>query len=227
MDLDSVEKVKDAWYRLVGTNPDDAALTELGESEDDIAYQYLTRGCRKAQRYLLKQGYRGWHTRSSALSWSGTDAANGGQYTALPSDFLRAAGDERVSALREANGDPWGQQVDIRQGTLRGSGYYFKGDELWLTRGATPPTTLYLEYHTAHAAWTSVVTIDFPLEVRALIVAEGADAAMEENWLPGGREMEAKIDRALKRARLEAQDFARPTRQPRQFRKVRRVGGHY
>lgn len=229
MSLDTVAKIRYAFYRLVGTTGDDAALTDQGEATDDVAYLYLTRGVWAAQRWMLKMGYNGWYKRSSALSWTGTDATTGGRYWSLPSDFLRAFGDYRVSCLREANGDPWGQLITspYDEGAVEGDYYYFRGDELWLARTAAPPTTLYLEYHHQHPAFSAAVTLDFPVEARPLIVAEAANLAKEEDWLPYGQEVEQKIERALIRAREEARDIARPTKAPRQFRRPIRYGNRW
>ena len=229
MELSTVLKCREAFYRLVGTDADDGALTAQTEQTDDVANLYLTRGCRNAQRWMLKMGYAGWRTRSGALSWSGTDETTGGRYTTLPTDFLRAWGTQRDSALHEANGTRWGQQVSPEDDLLRGNHWYIRGDELWITRNASPPTTLYLEYQYLHPTWDGLADadIDFPVEARPLIIAEAADAAKEEFWLPGDVEMERKIDRAVRRAREEARDIARPTKQPRQLRRARRAGNHW
>jgi hypothetical protein len=227
MELDSVAKCRRAFYRLVGTTDDDAALTDLGESDTEVVDLSLTRGCRAAQRWMLKTGYTGWRQRSSALTWTGTDATTGGQYASLPADFLRAYGSERVSALREANGDPWGMEIHPRDDFRHGDFYYYRGEEIWLARGASPPTTVYLDYHYQHPSWDDDVTIDFPVEARPLIIAEAANLAKEENWLPGARDMEMKIERALRRAREEAQDIARPSKQPRTLQKALRFGNRW
>ena len=230
-DLDTVNKCVDAFYRLVGTVGTDPALTELGESTDEVAYTYLTRGTRVAQRWLLKMSYHGWRKRSAAITWSGTDAADGGRYLTLPSDFLRAAGTQQYSCLVEADGDRWGTMIEPEDAHLKGDYFYFRGstsgDQIWLARNASPPTTVYLEYHYIHPLWTASVTIDFPLEIRALFVAEAANEAKEENWLPGGREMETKIERALIRAKEEARDFARRSKQTRTIRKPPRYGNRW
>jgi hypothetical protein len=65
------------------------------------------------------------------------------------------------------------------------------------------------------------------MDARYLIVAEAANVGKEENWLPGGREMEQKIERALFRAREEARHIARSTKNPRQFQKLTRFGNHW
>jgi len=227
VELDTVARVVAAWYRLCGVESTDDALVLNGESAGDVAYTYLTRGCRNAQRWMLKMGYGGWLKRSSALTWSGTDAADGGRYATLPTDFLRAYGNQRMSALREADGDEWGQEIKAEDDQLKGNGYYFRGTQLWLARTAAPPATLYLDYHYTHPVWTSGVTIDFPVDARALIVAEGANVAKEESWLPMGPEGEQKIERALMRAREEARDIVRQGKGPRTFRKPYRAGNHW
>jgi len=229
MELDTVDKHREAFYRLVGTESDDPALTDRGEETDEVVDLYLTRGCRVAQRWMLKMGYDGWRERSSVLSWSGTDAADGGRYSDLPSDFLRAFGNQRVSALREADGRPWGVEMSAEDDFRRGSFYYIRGEQLWIGHSAVPPGALYLAYHYRHPKWEGLTDndIDFPMEARPLIVAEAANLAKEENWLPGGPEMERKIERARARAREEARDVARPTKQPRQMRQSRRVGNRW
>lgn len=229
MELSTVARCRNAFLRLVGTDDTDSALTDLGEAANEVVDLYLTRGCRDAQRWMLKMGYDGWRKRSSALTFTGTDAADGGQKATLPSDFMRTSGNTRRSALREASGDSWGAQIDQEEDSHKGNYYYLRGTELWLARTAVPPTTVYLDYHYQHPTWTGLAdgSIDFPLEVRPLIIAEAANVAKEENWLPGGRDMEAKIERALARAREAARDFARQTKGPRTFRKPVRWGNHW
>lgn len=226
-DLDTVAKVRHAWYRLVGSVPADSALTELGESEDDVAYLYLTSGCRDAQQYMLHNGYNGWRQRSSALSWSGTDATTGGKYSDLPTDFLRADGNRDRSALVQANGDRWGTQIDAEDDNAKGNYFYFLGDEIWLARTASPPTTLYLKYNYQHPVWTSGVTIDFPANVRSLIVAYAANSAKEENWFIGDHTMEAKVREAVLLAEKKVRMFVRQTKQSRQWRRPQRLGGRH
>jgi hypothetical protein len=120
--------------------------------------------------------------------------------------------------------------VDDRDETQRGDIFYFRGQQLWLGRWASPPTTLYLEYHFTHPEWSDSLLdadIDFPMDARYLIVAEAANSAKEEDWLVGGTELEQKIERALSRARDEARDVARVTRSPRMFIKPYRAGNHW
>ena len=227
MELDSVTKIREAWYRLLGTTEDDPALVEQTEAVNDVAYEFLTVGCREAQRHMLKMGFKGWRKRSAALSWSGTDAADGGRYSALPTDFLRAYGNRTVSALREASGDRWGSEIDPDDDNLKGDYYYIRGEQLWLGRSASPPATVYLDYHYKHPLWSASVTIDFPMDARMLIVAEAAAAAMLESWLLGGPELEQKISRALMQWRERARGISRATKSPRQFAKPVRFGSRW
>lgn len=229
MELDSVAKVKRAFFRLVGTESDDDALTLLGESANEVVELALTRGCRAAQRYMLDNGYQGWRKRSSAITWSGTDAADGGRYSALPTDLLRAYSTRHRSALVEANGDPWGREIDASEDFLEGDLYYVRDEQIWLARTASPPSTVYLTYHYLHPSWTSLddADIDFPTEARPLIPAYAADYAKDESWLPAGEDMENRIARALAKAQHEARKTARRTKTPRQFMKVRRYGNHW
>lgn len=229
MELDTVSKLKDAFYRLTGVTESDATLQRRGESAGDVANYYLTRGARAAQRYMIQQGYGGWRKNSSALSF--TDNSDGSQKVTLPSDFLRAYGRRHpdMSALVDTNGDAWGTEIHAEEDYRKGDLYYFRGDELYLARQASPPTTLYLDYHYLHPSFEGLADadIDFPVEARPLIVAEAADQAKEDAWLPGGREMEQRIARALARAQADARRIARPSRQPRTFRKAPRYGNRW
>lgn len=232
-ELTSVALHRRALLRLLGTDADDPELVRGGEDANEVTDQYLTRGCRAAQRWMLNCGYGGWRKRGSAItSWSGADATDGGRYTALPADFLRAFGNERQSALREADGTPWGVLVDPGEAMdFHGNGYYLRGNEqLWLTRGAQPPSSVFLEYHFKHEAWSDALAdadIDFPVDARWLIVAEGAALAKEENWITLDNEDSVRIERSLMRARQEARDLSRPTKKPRQFSRPRRFGSHW
>lgn len=231
MEYDTVVKILQGFFRLIGTVSAGQELVEQGEDPDDIAYLNITRGCRKAQRWMIQNGFGGWRKRSATvLSFTGTDAADGGVMTDTPADFLRAYGDQRRSALTRANGDRWGELITEQEDHKKGDLYYFRGHELWLGRTASPPTNLFLDYHYKHPAWDENLQdadIDFPMEARYLIVAMAAETAMDDNWLPGGRELEGKIDRAVKKAQNEARHIARPTKQPRQFQKVIRFGNRW
>lgn len=227
MELNTVDLIREAFYSLVNTDSTDQELQARGEATNERCDISLTRGCRKAQRFMLDKGYGGWRKRSSALSWTGTDATTGGRYATLPADFLKAYGNKRVSALRKANGDQWGMEIDAYNDFWKGNFYYFRGDEVWIGRTAVLPTTLYLEYHFLHPEWNDSVTIDFPIEARPLIVAEAANVAKNESWLPGDIELEAKIIRELTSARDEARDIARRSKALMEFKRPRRYGNRW
>ncbi len=222
--LDSVARILEAWYRMVGSVPADYGLTELGEAQDEVGYIYLTSGCHDAQEWMLDNGYQGWRQRSGALSWTGSDATTGGVYSDLPADFLRLDGNRDRSALVEANGDRWGAQLDSVDDTVKGNYFYLVGDELWLARTADPPTTLYAKYHYQHPEWESGITIDFPMKARALIVAYAAQSAMNENWFTGGNDERLAITRAVSLAEEKARKVARQGKHARQWRKQKVYG---
>ena len=227
-DLDTVAKVVNAFYRLTGEESGDQEMEYRGEDTDEVAYAFLTRGCRTAQRWMLKMGYGGWRKRSDAITWSGSDSADGGRYSDVPDDFLRAYGNKKRSALTNAGGDRWGTEIDPWDDDLKGDLYYIRGEELWIARAAAPPTTLYLDFHYRHPEWEAILDpIDFPLEARSLIPAKAAVAAMDDNWLPGGPELEQKITRAEMRAENEARDIVRATKSPRAFRQPARVANRW
>lgn len=234
MELDTVDKVKRAFFRLVDTEADDPELTLLGEGASEVVELLLTRGFRSAQRWMLEQGYQGWRKRSSALTFTGTDATTGGRSTNLPADFLKAYGNKRRSCLVKANGDRWGTQIDPDSPHRRADYFYFRGSDdsgmqLWLARTASPPSEVFLEYHYLHPTWESLADadIDFPLEIRFLGVAEAASIGIDEAWLPGGEELALKLTRALGRAQREARRTVRATKQPREILKVRRLANHW
>lgn len=226
-ELSTVAQVVAAFYRLVGSKSADQMLVAHGEEVDAVVYEALTQATRLAQLFMLDNGYPGWKARSSALSWSGSDASDGGRYSALPSDFLRAYGSKKRSALVEADGVGWGQQIDADQSQAIGDYYFLDDEQLWITRGANPPTTIYLRYHHLHPAWSAAVTIDFPSRGRGLLAPYAAEIAMDDNWLPGGDEMEAKISRAVRKAEARTRKFARQSKEPRRLNRPKRVANHY
>lgn len=231
MELTSVADLRDAWYRLVGSESDDDGLTDQGENQDDVAFLWLTHGCRAAQNYLIDYGldYR-WRKRSPALSFQGSDATDGGRWTDLPADFLRLWGrpNQPSSALVEPNGKRWGKEINEEESSVKeGNLYYLKNDQLWLARTANLPTVVHLEYYYRHPAINGDASIVFPIDARNLIVAYAADGAKEDGWLPGGIEMEVKITRRLVNAKREALRVARQNRQARRFRKATFYASHW
>ena len=53
MELDTVDKIKRAFFRLTDTESDDPELDLLGEGTDEVVLLALTRGYRSAQRWML------------------------------------------------------------------------------------------------------------------------------------------------------------------------------
>lgn len=223
----TADSILRTFLRLVGVDADDDEWVRNGEAANEVAYTYLTIGLRAAQNWLIHNGLKKWITRTPVLSWSGSDAANGGTYVDLPSDFLRANGDDERSPLVEADGTRWGTLIEEEDKHWRGDFCYVANDQLWLAREAAPPSPVYLEYIERHDPWAASFTLDFPEVARCLIAPEAAVAAMDENWLPGGAEMKAGIQSAMLRARGRVRPFVRRTRKPRQLRKPRRGGNHW
>ncbi|KKL28084.1 hypothetical protein LCGC14_2378670, partial [marine sediment metagenome] len=67
MELDTTAKVRNAFYRLCGTESDDTELTLQGEGDTEVVDLYLTDGCRNAQQWMLDMGYGGWRKRDSSV----------------------------------------------------------------------------------------------------------------------------------------------------------------
>src|SRR3990167_10811851 len=83
------------FYRLTATSSTNPALIEKDSTTLQAVYQFLQYGLWDAQAWLIDCGMGDrWVSVSSALTWSGADASDGGRYVSLPSDFLRAIGDE-------------------------------------------------------------------------------------------------------------------------------------
>lgn len=220
-ELSTLSEHRRAFFRLVGVVSADDVLIEQGEAVDDVAYLALTRGYRATQRWLISNGLKErWRKRHTAwTTWSGTDAADGGRYNSLPSDFLRLDGNQTDrSALVQADGTQWGQEVSPDDEGAIGSYYYLKNDQLWLVRGASPPSPIYLRYYNTYAAITSATaSFDMPMDARWLCVAEAADAAVKDEWVPNAKDTEERVARALERGREEARSLIPRTREPRKM----------
>lgn len=220
-----------AFYRLTGTAADDDQLTEHDSEALEAVHYYLHRGLWSAQEYLLTAGgARRWVTAAS-LSWA-TDA-DGFGYADLPDDFLRLAGDERRGALT-SSGTQWGSLIDVRERFAAGpTNYWIDGERLYAGKGVSIPSGLAVSYHYRHPVITSddetteAGAIDFPLLDRPLIVAFAGVHASSDSWLPGGAEMEARIEKALALAKAEASRRARRTGEPRKLRPPDTIGTHW
>ena len=221
--------LKRAFYRLTGVSDDNGALTENDASTLEAVYQFLQYGAWDAQAFLIDCGMGDrWVTRSSTLSWSGSDAVDGGRYTALPSDFLRLAGDEEISALAKPNGGRWGRLVEGRyRGEAIGDYYWLWNDRLYIAQGSAPPSDLVLEYHHKLATLADASTVDMPSEHLPLVVAYAAERAQADLWLPGDMEQRANIIANL--ARLKKLAWVRSRRHggPRKMRAKRDIGTHW
>ncbi len=219
-----------AFFRLTDTDSNDEALTEQDTSGDlEAVNQFLQYGVDTAQDYLVDAGLtERWIKQSAAItSFDGTEAADGGRFKTLESDFRRLAGDDTNSALREITGVRWGREINFRDRfRVRGNKYWLQNDQLWIARGSSPPTSLIYDYIFRIPALSST-TIDFPIEDRYLIVAYAAQLGMEESWLPGDAEMEAKIDKAVQICERRAFRRGRRSRTARRFRPKQTVGTHW
>jgi hypothetical protein len=215
-----------AFYRAVGTKGSDRALTEQGEKQDDVAYLALNHGCQAAQRFVLSCGGADWwEKRSSAITWLGTEASDGGRYAELPDDFLRFAGGRDECPLLSANNERWAaREITVDEKDWTGDYYYLRTSRLWITRNATPPSPVYLEYIYEHPEIKAGVTLDFPELARPLIVAYAAQHAVAEGWYAGGAEKEARLYRNVETQEREARKVSRRSRQPRRIKPPRTVG---
>lgn len=225
--LGTVDELRTKLLRIIAMEEQHPVFTKRGENKWDVLDDLLTRGTWKAQRYLLKLGYQGWRKRSNALSFSGSDDLDGGQSTELPTDFLRAYGTHRKSALVEPNGRRWGREIEPDNDERKGNFYYIRRPELWIARGARLPSTLYLDYHYRHPEITDGVTIDFEMEARPLIPAEAGRLATGEHWFRGDEELKESVLGELASARSEALDIARSTKQPHPMKRTYRAGNRW
>jgi hypothetical protein len=228
-DLTALADYRNAFYRKVGTVSSDDALVENGETAGAVADLCLTHGFRTAQRFLISHGQAWrWVKRSTAITWSGTEAADGGRYSALPSDFLMLAHrgkSEATSAIREANGEGWGYEIDFEHSHERGNFYYLKNERLYITRGANPPATVYLEYVFQHPAFADAVTVDFPLEIRELVIAYAAQHGASDSWYP--RADTNAIAQSVNFWEKQGALFAKRSRNPRKQTAPKTAGTRY
>lgn len=221
--LDDRSALRRAFYRLTGTSSGDDALEEHDNETNEAVHYHLQHGLWDAQSWLIAtvDPYRWISISDPITSWTGTDDTTGGRYTTLPADFLRLAGDADTSALRGADGEAWGVLLDDprRRFDIAGDAYYLVDEQLWITKRAAPPATLYLHYHERHPVLEDdVTTIDFPILDRPLIVGFAGQSYAAEASLPGGQEMVGKIDAYLDRAKRLAVSRGRRTHEPLKLR---------
>jgi hypothetical protein len=230
-----------AFFNLLNTSADDEALGEHYADATEAANVYIQRGLESAQAFVIDFGDPSyWLVRSQPLTWSKDEvtgtvvSADLGWWATLLSDFLRLAGDEHHSALLDADGRPWGRQIDPRdRHEYRGAEAYYLGryGRLYLVPETSPPANASMEYYrrvlplTSDDYLTTAGAPDFqPVADRWIIVAFAADHAIYDSWPAGGAEMERKIRQNLAYWKEEMIRRWRRTRQPRRLRRPRHIG---
>lgn len=233
--LDSRAALLRQFYHHLGTSASDGALTEHDSVTLEQALRHLQFGLWNAQSHLIDCGKGDrWRTTSDALAtWSGAEATDGGRYVSLADGgyftrFLRLAGDDSNSALREPDGTRWGTEILERDRfERRGNYYYLLGDDqLWLARGAAPSTTLIADYYQRHAVLEEATVIDFPVELAPLISLEAADLALADNFVAVDNEQRGEIRNGLKNWRARA-GKSRRSRTPKRMRARPTYGTHF
>ena len=220
-DLTDRQSILRAFFRLVDSDATDGQLVEHDASTLEGVYALLREACDAAQEDVIGAGFgEFWLKRSTALSFAGTDAADGGRYADLPSDFWRAAGDGDDSALVTAKGRGWGREIlpELRN-RASGSFYYFRDGKLWITKGANLPSEdLFLEYYRRVATLADTVDADFPAPFRGLIPAHAAVEAVAEGWYEGDQIEEGRLEKLLERRKDRMFSRVRPSEKTRQIR---------
>lgn len=220
------------FFRLVNADSSDDDLTEHDPTGSTLegAYEKLAQGLEETQLFLIQIGRGGqWRTRSSALTWTGTDPR---RYAVLPSDFLRLDSDpeQRISGLRDASGRQWGMEVDEQKRDQAGANRYYVVDDpddgyrVYVTKGSAPPSNLLAEYFTVADALADSTDMDVPADARPLVPAFAADIAKDEAWFPGGDAEKRAITQNLQAQRRRASKRGRLTRRSRKMQTAQPVG---
>lgn len=215
-------KLRQDFYALTGTSATDDSLEEYDSEADERVHRALHFGLWRAQRWMIDKGYAdGWRASVSKASADFTTETDGRRWCALPSNFLRLAGDEHKSALFDGQ-YRWGR-LEPREELLRdyrGDRYAIRGlgdhnPVLWLAREASLPASLTVEYHFRHATLDDDTdALDFPPDCTDLIPAYAAEWASTQAWLPGGDAMRGAIQQALSIAQRNALSVVRRDRGP-------------
>lgn len=218
--------------RLINTDLEDDGATEYDPDATPYEglYLILERGARLAQQFMIGAGLgEYWLTvSSSALSWSGSDAADQGRYATLPTDFLRGYGDRWNSCLHQLDGTTWGKEVHPRDRLAQtGNGYYFAQGKIWILRRASLPGDLYIDYYRRITELSDGTDVDFPADDRELICAFAALEASRHPWFLGGQEEKADLREHLRDLKNEVHQRARRSRQPRGPRLRPKIGLRY
>lgn len=231
--LSSWKELRHAFFRLVGAGPADSAFAEHDEADGDTVNAFIQQGLWDAQSWWLSNvDPSRWVTTSSALSWSGADAT-GGRYTSLPTDLLRIYGTKEVSAIRESGGDRWGQLIDPEDRDHYGDLYYLLDGELWICRGANPPSGVVLDYNHRHDTYTEstdesdATWLDFPIDGRKLVVGYAAKDASLHPMFPGDESDRRNIGLYLRDAQTECHVRGRRTRESRKVRSNTGIGNRF
>jgi hypothetical protein len=217
-----------AFYRLLAISPQDDAVTEHESEAEETVNYFIQHGLWNAQYWLLTNtSLRKWIQEVGPITWL-TDSTTGDRYVELPDDFIRLAGDDNNTAFFYRTSSqaqrrlPWGNEMDQRDKlNYSGAGYYIENDRIVLARRADVSSgrNLYYDYYYRHAVLDEEETIDFPVDIRPLIVAEAAAMALSESWLPfEDIESENKILRNLAYWRNVASSKARRSRTPQKLR---------
>lgn len=213
----------------MNSGPDDDGLAEGFASADEHANSYIQQGLDSAQAWTIEvcDPLRWLSAFGAPLEFQTDDPM--GLYVPLPDNFLRLSGDAYHSAIIQPNGLPWGQEIQDpreRHWMNRSRGYYLANNRLYLAhKSQKPPRCSVVEYHFRHAVLADDTTlIDFPLQDRWLIVAFAAWHAVKDDWVPGGGEMQGKIEQDLDHWKREIAKRQRRTRKPRRIRSYKPIG---
>ena len=202
-------------FRLLDTDAEDGTMIEHDIVTLEGAYIALQQGLADAQSYLFSaDGGSWWLAVSDALAFTQED--DGRQWATLPDGFRRMYSVPDRSALHTLVGAAWGTEItpDLQWSSSSSNSFFIANDRLWLTRGASPPSDLRMDYYRLAAKLADDSDADFPEEDRGLIVAYAADLAMEEHWFTGGPEGVARIQRNLQKRKTTASKRARRTSAP-------------
>lgn len=224
-----------ALLRLLAMSTSDGTLAEHETTAGDTLNHLIQHGTWEAQSYYLNHvDPERWRKRSSAITWSGTEAADGGRYVALAGDFLRLYGTKERSALVEADGTRWGYLIDaLDRYEYLGDYYYIDAtavgvERLWIAKSATPPTSLYYEYTYRHPTFSDDTTAaEFPLQHVPLVVAFAAEYAMHHPFFPGDDGVAAKVAANLEYWKRTVAVAGRRSREPRKAKSGRTIGSRW
>jgi hypothetical protein len=216
-----------AFYALLNTDANDAALIEHEAAGDDTANRYLQQGLWSAQGYIVTFGDANRWLVEAPVDFSAED--NGRAYMPLPERLLRLAGDEESSAMyNPTDGQEYGRLIPTAErNRIRGQrAYYLLNDRIYLVADAPlpDPGSVVAFNQLAAPITDDDLDFDFPLEFRELVVAYAGQHAISDAWPLGGDEMERKVLRKTAYWEAEVVSRSRRTRQAKRFRGRTRRG---